>query len=76
MSQPTPAQETIPFDPALLANADADPLMIGIYAAGFLIAVVWNLYAYYKLFTLDHVKEELKLKKEMRSRGLLDEDED
>ncbi len=41
---------------------DPDPLLIAIYGIGFLVAIVWNLYAYYKLFRLDHVKREMALK--------------
>ena len=37
-------------------------LLIVLYGCGFLIAVVWNLYAYYKLFRLDHIKRELTIK--------------
>jgi hypothetical protein len=37
-------------------------LLIVLYGCGFLIAVVWNLYAYYKLFRLDHTKRELTIK--------------
>jgi hypothetical protein len=47
---------------------DPDPYLIGIYAVGFLVAIFWNLYAYYKLFRLDHVKRELDLKQEAGDR--------
>jgi len=48
-------------DPIQTMTNDPDPLLIGIYAVGISVAVVWNLYAYYKLVTLDHVKREMRL---------------
>lgn len=47
---------------------DPDPLLIGIYAVGISVAVVWNLYAYYKLVTLDHVKREMRLEQNANDR--------
>ena len=51
-------------DPIQTITNNPDPLLIGIYAVGILVAVVWNLYAYYKLFTLDHVKREMRLEQD------------
>ncbi len=51
-------------DPIPAVTNDPDPLLIAIYGIGFLIAIVWNLYAYYKLFRLDHVKRGMALKPE------------
>lgn len=59
----------------LLVN-DPDPLVIAIYAIGFTVALVWNVYAIYKMATLDHVKEEIALKERLRAQGAwTDEDE-
>jgi len=44
-------------------------LLIVLYGCGFLIAVVWNLYAYYKLFRLDHFRRELALKNQFQVRS-------
>jgi hypothetical protein len=63
-------------DPIQTMTNDPDPLLIGIYAVGILVAVVWNLYAYYKLFTLDHVKREMAIKRKLRAFGLLDPGDD
>lgn len=54
---------------------DPDPLIIGIYVIGFLVAVIWNIFAYYKLSTLDHVKEELSIKRKLRAQGVSPEDD-
>ena len=63
-------------DPAQIIGNDPNPVMIAIYATGFVIAVVWNFYAYYKMFTLEHVKRELAIKKDLRARGLLGPEDD
>ena len=63
-------------DPAALPGNDPNPVMILIFGGAFLVAVVWNLYAYYKLFTLDHVKREMAIKRKLRAFGLLDPGDD
>jgi hypothetical protein len=72
-----PMPDQVPFtaDPLPLITNDPDPLIIAIFAGGFLIAFIWNLFAYYKLFTLDHVKRELAIKRELRRQGQLDEED-
>ena len=59
----------------LLVN-EPDPLVIAIYAIGFTVALVLNVYAIYKMATLDHVKEEIAIKERLRAQGVwTDEDE-
>ncbi len=55
--------DNLPDSIQIMTN-DPDPLLIGIYAVGILVAVVWNLYACYKLFTLNHVKREMRLEQD------------
>ena len=66
----------LPFDQAQAFVNDPNPVTILIYTLGFLIAIIWNFYAYYKLVTLEHKKEEMQIKRELRSQGLLDDDEE
>lgn len=69
------SQNVNPMDALSGFTNDPDPLIIGIYAIGFLVAVICNIVAYYKLSTLDHVKEEMTIKRELRARGLSSEDD-
>ncbi len=63
-------------DPTPLLVNDPDPLVIGIYVIGFTIALVWNVYAIYKMATLDHVKEEIALREQLRSQGAWNDEDD
>jgi hypothetical protein len=76
MQDPITAQITSMPDSVPLITNDPNPLTIAIYVGGFLVAFVWNLVAYYKLFTLEHVKREMEIKRKLRLLGLLSPDED
>lgn len=64
-----------PVDALSAYTNDPNPLILAICVIGFLLAAVWNIVAYYKLFTLEHVKREIAIKRELRAQGVSLEDD-
>ena len=64
-----------PMDALSAFSNDPNPLILAICVIGFLVAAIWNIVAFYKLSTLEHVKREIAIKRELRAEGICSEDD-